>query len=436
MRSRNRRRKSNQLKIPLIIIASLLAVIAILFFVQTDYLNEENETTDPAPSESEEPSDDPDEEDASEEEPEDNKDSEEEESPESNEEPSEEEDESVRITAVGDIMVHDTQLESAYDSESDSYDFQPFFEDIRPYMQDADLAIANLETTLAGPSIDYVGYPFFNSPDEIVDALDYAGFDTLITSNNHSLDTGRDGLIRTHEVIQEKGLEPIGTYPSEPSTRVAIKNVEGIDIAILSYTEMVNQVETQYSNEELNTMLNLIDEQQILSDIEEAKEYEPDLILAYMHWGTEYEREPKELQTRVAEMMAQEGVDVILGSHPHVIQRSDFIEGDEQETFVAYSMGNFVSNQRVETLGDEYQPTEDGVIVNLDVVKDEETGDTSIEEVEYVPTWVYRFQEDGENRYRYRVLPIEDHLEDDDLPEDIQERLEESYQETRSRMDE
>ena len=225
----------------------------------------------------------------------------------------------IRISAVGDIMVHGDQIESAYDSETDSYEFRSSFEEIEPYIQEADLAIANLETTLRGPEEPYSGYPIFNAPDEIIDALDFAGFDTVITANNHSLDTGEAGLNRTLDVINEKGLTPVGTYQEEPSSRVVYKEVAGIQIALLAYTEMVNQVgDFQYTDQELYPMINLIEEERMLSDIEEAQD-NADIVLAYMHWGEEYQSEPNELQTSYANLLAENGVDLILGSHPHVI---------------------------------------------------------------------------------------------------------------------
>ncbi|MCC5889209.1 MAG: CapA family protein [Alkalibacterium sp.] len=255
----------------------------------------------------------------------------------------------IRLSAVGDVMGHGSQLESAYDAETDTYDFTSVFEDIRPHIEGADIAIANLETTLAGDSRPYIGYPLFNTPDAIVDALDYAGFDTIITTNNHSLDTRAEGLRRTVEVIEEKGLDPVGTFSEAPESHVFYKDVNGIKIAILAYTEHLNGLEAQYSDQELNDMVNMISEERILADIEEAREADVDIMVSYLHWGQEYQREPNDYQRHYAELLTREGVDIILGSHPHVIQPTEFLEVDGNESFVAYSLGNFVSNQRRET---------------------------------------------------------------------------------------
>ncbi|EXJ22950.1 Capsule biosynthesis protein capA [Alkalibacterium sp. AK22] len=340
----------------------------------------------------------------------------------------------IRISAVGDVMGHMSQIISAYDAESDSYDFTPVFADVKPYIEEADLAIANLETTLAGSARTYAGYPAFNTPDAIIDALDFAGFDTLITTNNHSLDTGPDGLRRTVEVIEDRGLEPVGTYAEEPASRVHLKNVEGIEIAVLAYTEHLNGLEASYSAEQLDAMVNVISEERILADIAEAKEAEPDLILTYMHWGQEYTREPNDFQNQWAEFLTKEGVDIIIGSHPHVIHETTLLEVDGNETVVAYSLGNFVSNQRRETLGAGYEPTEDGVILNIDIQKNDQTGETSVTQVDYTPTWVYRNRYSGDANYTYRILPVESALESGEFNEDINNRLRQSLEETRSRM--
>lgn len=341
----------------------------------------------------------------------------------------------IRIAAAGDIMFHSTQLTSAYDAQSNTYNFESVFEDVKPIFSAADLALANYETTAAGPSREYSGYPAFNSPDETIDAIKYAGIDVLTTANNHSLDTGVDGLKRTVEVIREKGLSSVGTYDEKPASRVLMKDVEGVKVAILSYTESTNGIGDRYQPEELHAMVNMMDKDIIMEDIHEAKELEADIIIAFMHWGTEYAEEPNDKQVDFAEMMAKEGVDIILGSHPHVIQKSEVLEVDGHKSFVIYSMGNFVSNQRKETLGDDRELTEDGVIVNFDIKKNNTTNETTIEHVEYVPTWVYRNKEEGQSTYTYRILPIENFLNSTDISEAFKTRMERSLESTVSKMD-
>lgn len=339
----------------------------------------------------------------------------------------------VRLSAVGDVMVHDTQLISAYEEQSDSYNFETVFDDIRPIISGSDLAIANLETTLSG-SAPYSGYPVFNTPDSIVDALAYAGFDTLITANNHSLDTQAEGLKRTARVVKEKGLDAVGTYEEEADSRILIKEIKGIKIAVLAYTEMINKVGASYTDEEIDSMINVINENQIITDLNNVKEEDPDIILTYMHWGEEYARETSNLQKTYSELLAREGVDIILGSHPHVIQSSKFIEVDGNKTYVAYSLGNFLSNQRKETLGEGGEFSEDGVILNIDIQKNNETEETTVQNVEYIPTWVYRYEAEEDTEFDYRILPIEASLENPEFSEEVVARMKNSYEETMSRI--
>lgn len=426
MRSMNRHNKKKPLKlIGLIILFSVILIGVTVFAINLAQGNgespDENGETDTT-------------EETQTEEPEGTEDSETPETDDENEDIAEDSFTDIRISAVGDVMGHMSQITSAYDSETDTHDFTSVFEDVEPYISGSDLAIANLETTLAGSRLPYSGYPMFNTPDSIVDALDFAGFDTIVTTNNHSLDTGFDGVVRTVEVIEEKGLDAVGTYTSEPESRVLIKDVQGIKVAILAYTEHLNGVDAGFSPEQVNAQINVISEERIISDINEAKESEADLIVSFMHWGAEYMREPNELQTNYAELLTREGVDIIFGSHPHVIQGAEFLEVDGNESIVAYSLGNFISNQRTETLGEERAPTEDGVIFNVDVQKNEQTGETTIQGVDYTPTWVYRNRYDGDSEYTYRILPVESALESGEFSESDQNRLRRSLDETNARL--
>lgn len=341
----------------------------------------------------------------------------------------------IRISAAGDIMFHQTQLTSGYDEATKTYDFKPVFEDVKPILSTSNLAIANLETTLGGPEKGYSGYPLFNSPDEVIDALKYAGIDIVATANNHSLDTGSDGLKRTVQKLNENGIDTVGTYAEKPDSRILLKDIEGIKIAILAYTESTNGLGSNYPADQLNNMLNLMTKENILRDIEEAKHLEADFIIAFMHWGTEYMEEPNEKQVEYAKTMAEAGVDLILGSHPHVIQKAEIIETGASETFVIYSMGNFISNQRKETLGPDKELTEDGIIVQIDIEKNHLTNETKIANVEYVPTWVYRELKSGSsNKYTYRILPIADSLLREEISNEYKQRMERSYEATMAKM--
>ncbi len=347
---------------------------------------------------------------------------------------------SVKVMATGDIMFHPSQIEGAYDVATNTYDFNNSFKAIKSKIQEADLAIANFEGTTAGNEIyAYQGYPLFNAPDEALDAIKAAGFDVLSTANNHSLDTRKAGIIRTIEQIQNRGMDAIGTYKEKPETRVLIKEVKDIKFAILSYTESVNGLETVLSPEDLNIMVNIINETKMREDIAYAKEQNADIIIAYLHWGDEYSRVQAQRQEILADMLFTEGVDIIFGSHPHVIQPTQTLEYEGKTKFIAYSMGNFISNQRVETLVpygmteriSKY--TEDGLIIDVEIEKKGETGEVFIKNISYIPLWVYKgFKENG--KAEHIVYPIMDYIESHELDEDSRARMSRSYADTMAQM--
>lgn len=338
------------------------------------------------------------------------------------------------LATIGDLMFHDDQLISAYDEEKDRYDFKPMFSDVKPILSDADVTLANFETTLGGEAIGFKGYPQFNSPDEVVDAIKDAGVDIVTTANNHILDTKKEGLFRTLEVLEEKGVKSVGTYINSDRSRILIHEEKDIKIAILAYTSVMNSSGREYPEDELHTMVNFLTEENINRDIKEAKEKKADLIIALVHWGVEYEREPSEEQIKYANLLAEKGVDLILGSHPHVIQPTDTIKTNEKDVFVIYSMGNFISNQRVETLGKDFAHTEDGIILLFDIEKDLTTKEAKVKAVDYIPTWVYKEENPETKKPEYRVLPIEPFLTSDEIKDSFKKRMENSYEATMSQI--
>ena len=345
----------------------------------------------------------------------------------------------IKLSATGDIMFHPSQLEGAYDKTIGKYDFTNSFKGVKKIIESADIAVANFEGTTGGNEVyEYQGYPLFNAPDEVLDAIKGAGFDVLSTTNNHCLDTRKAGLIRTVEQINKRGIDTVGTYVKKPESRVLIKDAKGIKVAFIAYTEMVNGLESLMSSGELNTMVNIIDEVKIKEDIKYAKEQKADVIVAIMHWGNEYARVQNAKQEQLADMLFTEGVDIIFGSHPHVIQQSKKLEYGGKKKFVAYSMGNFISNQRIETLTpygiSQPQYTEDGVIINIDIEKKGETGEVSIKNIEYVPLWVYKgVATDG--RTEHVVYPIMEYLESNEINSKSKQRMNRSYNDTMQQMD-
>ncbi len=347
---------------------------------------------------------------------------------------------SVRIRATGDIMFHPSQLDGAYDYATNTYNFENSFKAIKSIIEEADIAIANFEGTTAGNEVyAYQGYPLFNAPDQVLDAIKDAGFDILSTANNHSLDTRKAGIIRTIEQIKARGMDPVGTYIEKPDTRVLIKEVKGIKFAFMSYTEMVNGLESVLSPYDLDAMVNIFNESKMIEDILYAKEQKADVIIALLHWGDEYSRIQAQRQEILADMLFREGVDLILGSHPHVIQPSQTLEYGGKTKFVAYSMGNFLSNQRVETLvpygltEHVSKYTEDGIIIDIVIEKKGTTKEISIKNINYIPLWVYKgIKENG--AAEHVVYPIMDYIESAELDENSKARMSRSYADTMAQM--
>lgn len=295
----------------------------------------------------------------------------------------------LKLVFAGDVMGHDSQILSALQPDNKSYNYDTCFSLVKDYISDADLAAGNLEVTLGGPP--YKGYPQFSSPDALAESLKKSGFDLMITANNHSLDRGKKGLERTIEVLQAKGLLHTGTFIDDTSrarTYPLILEKNGIRLAILNYTYGTNGLEVQEPN-----IVNYIDLLQIKSDLDKAKTAEPDMILATVHWGKEYQREEDRTQYEVAEYMVEHGVDVIIGSHPHVVQPIKMVQAKNRTGLVVYSLGNFISNQRK-------RYTDGGILFELTLYKNPENGKTRVESYSYLPVWVHKPQKkDGGNHF-------------------------------------
>lgn len=353
------------------------------------------------------------------------------------EDPSEKVPENTQATilATGDIMFHMPQIRGAYDENIGKYDFKHNFEYVKKYIKSADLAVANFETVTAGEDIPYSGFPNFNSPVETLDAIKYAGFHMLTTSNNHCLDQGKKGLLNTISAIEERGLINIGTY-KEPAEDIFMMDINNIKIALLSYTYGFNGMGYTLTEEEQKYMVRKIDEDRIEHDIQKTKDKGADIVVVFIHWGNEYQREPSEEQIKLGRKMVQWGANIILGSHPHVIQRSEIIQYNGKDNYIIYSMGNFLSNQRRETMDNKY--TEDGVMVKLILEKDYSKKQTIIQDIEYIPTWVRRYKQDG--RWVYQILPVKEFLNNEKLLSTIGKleinRIEESLENTLTNLGE
>ncbi len=335
------------------------------------------------------------------------------------------------FTSVGDIMYHGTQITNAYDSARGAYDFDENFKHVKKFFNAVDFAIGNFETVTAGGTPQ--GYPVFNAPDEVLDSIKNAGFDVLTTANNHSLDKGRTGVLRTLEQIEERGLVSTGTF-SEPEEEITVLESDGIRVGLVAYTYGLNGMDSLLTPSELSYMINRIDEDKIKKDINKAKDQGCDMIFVSLHWGNEYQMSPTSQQEQLAMKIFEWGGDVILGSHPHVIQKSEIINVNGEDKYIIYSQGNFISNQRRETLPSisARNYTEDGVIVQIKIEKDMVTGKTVLKTVSYTPTWVHRYESQG--RLRYEVLPVKDALNTMDLTGQTADKLRQSYENTAGKM--
>ncbi|WP_066499347.1 CapA family protein [Abyssisolibacter fermentans] len=339
------------------------------------------------------------------------------------------------LLAAGDIMFHSTQLKAGYDKQTKSYNFDSFFKSIKPYVQEADLAICNFESVTAGDKYRFTGFPTFNTPDSAIGSIKNAGFDVLTTANNHCLDKRESGLFRTIDVIKEYNLKSTGTYKDD-NHEILIQDVNGIKMAILSYTYGCNGFENNMEKAKLEKMVNIIDEEKIKDEIKKAEDAGVDLVIMCMHWGYEYNRHPSDIQKNLAKKMIEWGADIILGSHPHVVQDAEIVKHNGEDKFIIYSMGNLISNQRRETMGGiknkEY--TEDGLMIRLNLEKDIKANKTIIKAIEYIPTWVNRYKTDG--KFHYDVIPTLEYIESDDtsFSSEVLARIKQSYEHTMELM--
>ncbi|RJX24659.1 MAG: CapA family protein [Dethiobacter sp.] len=314
---------------------------------------------------------------------------------------------SIVLAVVGDIMVHSPQLTSAYLENEGAYHFKDCFSYITSYLHKADFAAGNLETTIAGREFGYSGYPFFNSPPELITALRESGFHLLFTANNHSMDRGEKGVINTINYLEEECSGFVGTARNqEERERGFMLSQNGIKVAFFAYTYGTNGIPLPSGKEYL---VSLIDEQLIEEDIIRAKQIqEADLVVVALHWGEEYQRLPSSYQKELARKLVDMGADIIIGGHPHVIQPAEIIKTEKGEGLCLYSLGNFISNQR-------WRYSDSGVIVYLKLQLNPALNTSQVTLLEIIPTWVHKFLQEG--KWKYTVLPVREVLETENAKE-------------------
>ena len=306
----------------------------------------------------------------------------------------------LRLVFAGDIMGHAPQIASAQIIKNQTYNYESCFRYVKPILEQADLAIGNLEVTLPGKP-PYTGYPMFRSPDELASALKNAGFDILVTANNHANDARGAGVASTIQTLRNLEFMQTGTFLHQRDRTahyplMVYKN--RFKIALLNYTYDTNGVPTQAP-----TIVNLIDKQQIAKDLAEAVARKPHFIVVVMHWGLEYQLTESPEQRELATFLISHGADMVIGSHPHVVQpvrleRVAMPDGTIKEALVVYSLGNFISNQQ--------QPnTDGGILFQVDLLKNRNAPTVQVGNHGIIPVWRY-IEKTAGGKTNFYAVPV------------------------------
>ena len=310
----------------------------------------------------------------------------------------------LQILFAGDVMGHGPQISAAQIVENLHYDYTSCFEYIKPLIQSNDIAVANLEVTLPGRP-PYSGYPLFKSPDALALALREAGFDVMLTANNHSNDAGQAGVFETINTLYKYGFYQTGSFQSQEEKDAyypLIIHRKGFRIALLNYTYSTNGIANSPP-----TIVNVIDERAIQLDLKEAKLLSPDFIIVAMHWGDEYRLQENRRQQELARRVIGWGADLIVGAHPHVVQPMKLLAVDSVKAVpVAYSLGNFISNQQ-------HRYTDGGVLLEVQLEKNRRDSKAFISGMNYIPVWRWKRRGPG-GTPRFTVVPISIFESDDD----------------------
>ena len=344
---------------------------------------------------------------------------------------------SARIMANGDLLYHDIIYISAKKSDG-TYDFHDNFEYVKPWLKQADLVLGDFEGTVNKDHY-LAGYPLFNAPGEVMDAIKDAGYQVLDLAHNHILDSQIEGVVSTADAIEKAGMTPVGVYTHESRDKapLVIKEVNGIKVAILAYSYGFNGIEQSISQEDYNRYLSDLDEDKMKAEIERA-EKEADITIIMPQMGVEYQIEPTEEQKKLYHKMIDWGADIIFGGHPHVVEPAETVEKDGDKKLIIYSMGNFISNQRIETMQDVENAkwTERGVLMDVTIKK--KSGKTTIETAQAHPSWVSRtpkggYSPEGYPLYLYQTYILEDFIEGgkyrSQLDEATKQRIDTAYKE-------
>lgn len=332
------------------------------------------------------------------------------------------------IGTTGDVLLHDRVIAGGLDKTTGTYNYDNIFTYFTKYVQQVDYGVANMEGTLCGTDngYSYKGYPCFNAPDAIVDALKLSGFDMLLTANNHSYDTRNVGFMRTQQVIADRGLAYIGTVPHTQTKNYRVEDVGGIKVGMTCYTYSTGK------NSKGNTTLNGIgmtaeDSQLINSfdyedldgfyqklgaELEQMKQDGAECTVVFIHWGAEYKTTPNSWQKKIAQGLCNLGVDVIVGGHAHVVQPIEVLTNERdpgRSTLCLYSLGNAVSNIRKSSTRPVH--CEDGMLFCFTLAKYSD-GSVVIESTDVLSTWVNRYTSSQTGREVFAIIPLDTGVED------------------------
>lgn len=329
-------------------------------------------------------------------------------------EPSKQELVEFSVLCAGDVMAHSPNIKSAYNASTGEYDFNDNYDFVRKYIESADLAMCNMETTFKGGTPQ--GYPLFNAPDALAAAVKGAGFDVAITANNHMMDTGFNGMQRTIEILRSQGLETTGSrYTGEKNYTVV--DVKGVKVGVIAYTYETSgagggvSINGNFVSDESAELINSFNYHELESEdygkikqsMDGARADGAKVIIVYYHWGNEYQRAADDRQIAMAQHTADMGADIIFASHPHVLQSIEMLtSADGRKVPVYYSLGNFISNQRTETLNNRY--TEQGLMGKVTLSFDKAKGQILKETVSAIPVWVDKYGA----ATKYAIVPLDE----------------------------
>ena len=303
---------------------------------------------------------------------------------------------SMSLIMVGDVLTHDSVLADAK-KENGVYDFTSMFSDIKPMIKNYDLKYVNQEAIIGGPSFKYSGYPTFNAPDSIGDNLISTGFNIFGLANNHAYDKGEVAITYSNKYWSGKDVITAGTYSSfEERDDIKVYEKNGIKYAFLAYTTSLNGYTL---SSDKSYLVNVYSDELVKDDINKIKD-KVDVVIVAMHWGDEYTNTPTNSQREIAQHLSELGVDLVIGTHPHVVQPIEYVG----ETLVIYSLGNFISNQLVIGLNPAI-----GLMVGVDITVDGDTTKIHIKEKELLYSY-------SDNSTKFKVIPFSK-MNDNILPD-------------------